>query len=539
MLVVSVLAAAALLGCAIAAQPESLAGRSAARSTTETVAADLPRDIGWRPCDDPTLAQYRMECASIAVPLDYRHPAGQRIAIALSRIVHTVPDAQYQGVMLVNPGGPGASGLVDAVVGEFVPHGAGLAYDWIGFDPRGVGASSPQLSCDPSYFAGLRPSYAPSTAALEATWLTRSKAFAGACGRDQAVLLPHMTTADSARDLDSIRRALGVDQINFYGFSYGTYLAQVYATLFPPRIRRMVLDSNVDPRRTWYQANLDQDVAFDRDIKIWFGWLARYDSVYHLGTTAAAVQRLFYREQDQLGQHPAGAVGPDEWNDLFLDAAYYRVTWLDLAAAFSDWVHNGDTSGLITEYENSDMPGNDNTFAVYNAVECVDQAWPTSWAQWRSDGARTYQVAPFFTWGNVWYNAPCLFWPARPSTPVAIDGHQAPPTLLIDETLDAATPFPGSLEVRRRLPRASLIAEPGGISHADTLTGDSCVDDRIAAYLADGTLPPRLPGDGPDLLCAPLPEPDPTLPPLATTAIAGIRPALARTDTLLNFLAHH
>ncbi len=103
--------------------------------------------------------------------------------------------------------------------------------------------------------------------------------------RKNGAILDHLKTTDVAQDMDSLRKALGEKQINYYGFSYGTYLGQVYGTLYPKNVRRMVLDGNVDPRQVWYQANLDQDVAFDSNIKIYFGWLAKYDDVYHLGNT--------------------------------------------------------------------------------------------------------------------------------------------------------------------------------------------------------------------------------------------------------------
>src|SRR5206468_3753046 len=148
------------------------------------------------------------------------------------------------------------------------------------------GVSKPSLSCLPNYFHGDRPLYEPFQPWLYTIWKKRSAEFAAACGRNQPDLLRHMTTIDSARDMDSIRAALGQKVINYYGFSYGTYLGQVYSTLFPHKVRRAVFDSNVDPRYVWYVANLHQDVAFERNVNIWFGWVARYDSVYHLGKTA-------------------------------------------------------------------------------------------------------------------------------------------------------------------------------------------------------------------------------------------------------------
>ena len=106
--------------------------------------------------------------------------------------------------------------------------------------------------------------------------------------------------------MDSIRQALGQRQISYYGFSYGTYLGQVYSTLFPQHVRREIMDSNVDPRGVWYQDNFDQDVAFQRNIKIWFGWLAKYNSVYHLGSTEARWYRTFNKAQNALASSPAG-----------------------------------------------------------------------------------------------------------------------------------------------------------------------------------------------------------------------------------------
>lgn len=493
---------------------------SSTQAATPAPATTTAPGIAWGTCDDPGLQRTGAVCGLLAVPLDYDHPRGAQIQIAVSMIKHKTPDSQYQGVMITNPGGPGGSGLSLVTLGQYVPNNAGDAYDWIGFDPRGVGSSVPSLSCLPDYFSPNRPDYVPSTPALERTWLARSKSYADACAGNGAILR-HMTTIDAAKDMDSIRVALGARQINYYGFSYGTYLGQVYATLYPQRVRRMVLDSNVDPRNVWYQANLDQDVAFQRNVEIWFGWLAKYDSVYHLGKTEQAVEKLWYSTGAKLRAHPAGGVvGPDEWTDVFLYAGYYQSLWEDLANAFAAWVNDGDPDPVVAWYYDADGPGDDNSFAVYNAVQCTDVKWPSSWQQWKRDNWAAYRTAPFETWGNAWFNAPCLYWPAPAGKPLTINGSRVASALLIDETLDAATPYGGSLEVRRLFPHASLIAEPGGTTHAGTLYGNACVDDQIAAYLADGTLPPRRHGDGADTLCAPLPQPVPTAATATATAKA-------------------
>jgi pimeloyl-ACP methyl ester carboxylesterase len=496
---------------------------SAAPATSSAVTtATAVGSITWSPCADAGLQAAGGECGYLSVPLDYNHPNGTKIQLAVSRIKHKTVAAKYQGVMLVNPGGPGGSGLTLSTLGQFVPSGGGDPYDWIGFDPRGVGSSKPAITCIPDYFSGNRPEYIPWTRSLEKTWLARSKSYATACGQNSGALLKHMTTVDAVKDMDSIRAALGAQQINYYGFSYGTYLGQVYSTLFPQRVRRMVLDSNVDPRNVWYQANLDQDVAFQKNIKIWFGWVAKYDSVYHLGSTEAAVEQRWYAEKEKLRAHPAGGVvGPDEWTDIFLLAGYYQLTWLDLGNVFAGWANNADAGPVVDWYHRVDGPGDDNGFAVYNAVQCTDTQWPQSWDRWRHDNWLTYLRAPFETWGNAWFNAPCLYWPAKASTPVNVSGKKVGGVLLVDETLDAATPFEGSLEVRRRFPNASLIAEPGGTTHAGTLFGNACVDDKIAAYLLTGDLPARKAGNGPDALCDPLPQPDPTAAAAAETFAAN------------------
>jgi hypothetical protein len=286
-----------------------------------------------------------------------------------------------------------------------------------------------------------------------------------------------------------------------------------------------VLDSNVDPRNVFYQANLNQDIGFDRNLKIWFGWLAQYDSVYHLGSTAKAVEALFYRTEAQLTLHPAdGKIGGDEWVDIFLQTGYKQFNWPLLGDAFAGYVNNHDVANLENLFLLIDGFGNDNSYAVYLAVQCTDVQWPQQWSTWARDNWATFARAPFETWGNAWGNAPCLYWPAPAHHPLTIDGRHVSSALLIDQTLDAPTPFEGSLEVRSLFPNSSLIALPGGTTHGSSLEGDACLDDQVAAYLADGTLPARQPGNGPDTTCAPLPQPVPD----TAVAAPSARALLAR-----------
>ncbi len=480
----------------------------AAPAGPAAVADFQPAPVVWGPCPTGAVSNPAAECGTVTVPLDYSRPSGTKIQLAVSRVKHTVPDAQYQGVMLVNPGGPGGSGLGLSILGQFVPNGVGLTYDWIGFDPRGVGSSKPALSCDPNIAGYNRPYYVPETPKDEAAWLKKDALYTAQCAIKGRELLQHLTTVDSAKDMDSIRKALGQQQINFYGFSYGTYLGSVYATLYPKNVRRMVLDGNVDPTRVWEAANYDQDVAFERNIKIYFTWVAKYDSIYHLGTTEAAVEKQYYDQYQKLRTAPAGGkIGSSEWNDIFVQAGYYVFGWEDIATAFSKWVNNKDASGLLALYP---PPGDDNGYAIYLGVQCSDAKW-SGYPQFRKDNAAVYKQAPFLTWGNAWFNAPCTFWPAPAKTaPVNVDGSKVPGILLVSETNDAATPYSGSLELRKRFPKASLVEGVGGTTHAGTLFNSDCENNAVAAYLSDGSLPRRVSGNRSDAQCDPNPQPVPT-----------------------------
>jgi pimeloyl-ACP methyl ester carboxylesterase len=492
-----------------------------------------PPPVAWGACTAPSLVSRHAQCGFLTVPLDYAHPGGTKIKLAVSRIAHKSSAADYQGVMLVNPGGPGGSGLTLSVLGDYVPDGVGGDYDWIGFDPRGVGSSVPALTCDTEYFGYNRPYYVPVSPSLEKTWLAKAKTYAKACDRAGGALLDHVKTTDTVADMDSIRKVLGAKQINYYGFSYGTYLGQVYATLHPAQVRRMVLDGNVDPRRVWYDANLDQDVQFDKNMDTYFSWVAQNDAVYHLGTTGKAVKAKYYATLQQLRKTPAdGIIGPDEWNDVFVSAGYYVYGWADIGAAFSAAVNDHDFTGIEDMYAPPGTAGADNNYAMYLATQCTDVQWPLSWAKWQKDNWKLYAKYPFITWNNAWYNAPCLNWGAKAGTPVSVNGAKAPAILLISETNDAATPYTGSLEVRKRFPRAVLIEGVGGTTHAGSLSGVACTDNTIAGYLSNGALPNRVHGNRSDKQCPPVPAPTASASAAQTLSATGsgsARPNLVTT----------
>jgi pimeloyl-ACP methyl ester carboxylesterase len=449
--------------------------------------------LHWHACTGAAAQQGVPECTTLSVPVDYAKPGGRRISLALDMIPATAPRSQQQGVLLVNPGGPGGSGLgLAAEVAQGLSPSVAAKYDIVGFDPRGVGSSVPALSCDPGFFDGPRPNYIPANPAAEQVLINRAKTYAADCGQRFGWLLPHMTTQDTARDMDAIRAAFGVSKINYYAFSYGTYLGQVYATLFPDRVRRMVLDSVVDPTGVWYADNVDQDYAFQGRMEAFFAWAAKYNDTYHLGSTAAQVQAAWYQARSRLLAHPVnGTIGADEFDDTFLQGGYLDELWPGFAQALSSYLNDGQAGDLMTQYQEYGKQG-ENEFAVYNAVQCSDVGWPRNWSFWTSDTERIYRTAPFQAWDNAWFNAACAFWPVKgPAKPLQIKGTGLPGILMLQGTLDPATPYAGAQDAHKLLPSARMVVVKGGGNHGQSMEqpSNSCVQGYLNAYLATGALP--------------------------------------------------
>ncbi|MFE6281837.1 alpha/beta hydrolase [Streptomyces sp. NPDC057877] len=477
--------------------------------------ASAPRatDLAWKACG--TSRYPTLQCASLKVPLDHADPRGRHITLALSRVPHTA--RTFLGPLLVNPGGPGGSGRALAgYVASALPKKVAARYDVIGFDPRGTGASRPALNCRPGHFAPVRHDPVPGTPGLERAGLDRARAFAEACGEKHGHLLPHIDTVSAARDMDLIRRSLGAPRLSYFGYSYGTYLGAVYGRLFPERVRRMVLDSVVDPTGVWYDANLTQDHAFNDRHRAFLAWVARHDATYRLGSDPEHVETTWYAMRAALARHPAGRkVGAAELEDTFVPGGYYDGYWPYLAEAFAAYVNDKDPDPLVEAYEDFgavDAAG-ENGYSVYTAVECRDARWPRSWHRWRADNWAAHDKAPFMTWNNAWYNAPCAFWPTRSLRPVDLENTALPPVLLFQATGDAATPYTGAVRMRRLLGGSALVVEEGGPNHGITLSGNSCLDGHLTAYLAHGTVPRGTSGpdapDEPDAVCAPPPPPKP------------------------------
>ncbi|MEV4568453.1 alpha/beta hydrolase [Nonomuraea sp. NPDC049419] len=469
-----------------------------AGGTTPAGVRQAQAAVAWAACPKVAgkAAPAALECATVRVPLDYKRPRGQSIKLALNRIKAKVPrGGGHLGTLLINPGGPGSPGrALTEYVATSLPAEVSERYDIVGFDPRGVGGSEPAVHCvdAETYYKAPRLDQIPRNRAHEKALLARAAGYAKRCGDQWSWLLPHLTTENSARDMDRIRAALGEEKISYFGYSYGTYLGAVYATLFPSRIKRLVMDSTVDPGGVWYASNLKQDRSFERRHRQFLAWTARHNDVYKLGSTVKQTSFAFYAMRDRLRSHPAGGVvGPSELDDTFTLAGYTDKVWPSFAQAWSSYVRDGDVTGLTDVYtrHGKNDAADENGYAVYLGVECSDARWPRKWDKWRTDMTRMHRKAPFLTWPNAWYNAPCAFWPVRGGTPVQVhDSPKLPPFLILQSKDDAATPYQGALEMAERFPRAKLVVDQGG-NHGVTLSGNACMDRHLVTYLRDGTLP--------------------------------------------------
>ncbi|MEU5884546.1 alpha/beta fold hydrolase [Spirillospora sp. NPDC047279] len=489
------------------------AGSPAERADARAGAPAAGPGIAWRDC--PGLMTGRAECAQIEVPLDHRKPHGKKIHVGIS-IYRATDRANYKGVLLTNPGGVSASGLLNSMAMHNWLAGRGFPelaaqYDMIGMDPRGVetldfnpiaeepgppieGDTDPVLSCDKGHKKPPLPDYTPSSAAEERAWIARSKKYADDCAKKYGWLLPHMGTVDHAHDIDVVRRALGVEKINYYGFSHATHLGAAYATLFPNRIDRMIWDGVSDPRTLGYKAMLEQSRLIERNIGFWYEWAAKWDSVYRLGKTRREVEATYWRVRDQLKKQPIqGRYGPDELDDYVLNTGMSTTVWVENTQALADWVHKQDATWLL---DNMHPGADDSPFAVRNAADAVDTRWPRDWKTWHDDAVRMHEKGyRSITWSNVWHHAPIAFWPVRGgSSPLELKDRGLPGFLLIHGSLDGVFPVEGAFAMHRRFPSSRLLLEVGGKSHANSLNGNKCVDGVVAAYLGDGTLPGNRPG---------------------------------------------
>ncbi|MFI6302853.1 alpha/beta hydrolase [Amycolatopsis thailandensis] len=507
-----------------------LAGTVAARAESAETAGQAPRTpdhfanqrIGWKLCFPGELPSgvpagaERAECGTYAAPRDWNHPGdGHRITVAVSRLrpAHGTP----RGTVLTNPGGPGAAGRMMSL--SFLRLGRTKVVDnleVVGIDVRGTGDST-RVSCGGYDWLGQvdpkdrRSDNVPRIYDAAAHQAERCQRQSGELGR-------YITTEQTVKDLDLLRHLLGREKISWIGYSGGTWLGAHYATYFPRRVDRFVLDSNADFTAGWQTSITGIAAAMERRFRADFlPWVAKYDKVYHLGTTGEQVRRNYERTRAELAAHPARLADGTEYTgtqfDLrLINGMYLKTAFPSAAADIATLRAVVDTPGRSATEEQSQTlaPGkaglatDDAVAGTQFAILCNDTPWNRSRARLAGEGEGLGRAYPFA--GHYQLGAPCTFWnrPAvRLKTPT---GHGVPPVLMVQSEHDPATPLEGAQHAHRTFAHSRMITVYGEGDHTVYGRSNSCVNDMVENFLLDGKIPPR------DVACTGTPLPDPTEP---------------------------
>jgi pimeloyl-ACP methyl ester carboxylesterase len=440
-------------------------------------------------------------CSTLRVPLDYRNPAGRQVTLTISRITAADPAAR-RGILLVNPGGPGGRGLVGfpGALAASLPQQVLDRFDLIGFDPRGLGASSP-ISCGlaPDTPAELLLPYPAPDGSIDGN-VAHARVVARSCQQRVGDALRYITTANTARDMDRIRAALGERKLSYYGGSYGTYLGGVYATLFPDRGDRILLESAVDPKLVWYGFWRTWSGAVESRFPDFAGWAAARDDTYHLGADAAAVRWTYLRLAADLDRKPMTVAGRAVTGNGFRLATqvllYSDQAFPALAEAWQFFSGQGGTPDAMLAVLAPDA--DDNASSLVYAIVCNDVDWPRDVAGYARNVAADRESFPLTAGepANIW---PCAFWPHRPVEPPVPVTDRGPRNILVLQNLrDPAAPWVSGKGMRDALGRRAALVTVDAGGHSVYQVGGACADAVATAFLADGVLPEQdLRCDGP------------------------------------------
>lgn len=498
-------------------------------SSTPDGTAAMVEPVVWGACDDDVEASVDVECAVLEVPLDHADPDGERIGIALIRVPARAADPI--GSVLVNPGGPGGSGVNYVAAG-----GADLAYrlgldrfHMVGFDPRGVERSG-GLRCLEDSDVERYKYYddTPDTPEEEAFRDEARAAFAAACSAVYGDELRHYGTADAARDMDLIRAALGEEKLTYVGMSYGTYLGGVYATLFPDRVRAMVLDAAYDPGGDSIEEQyVTQIGGFERAFDSFAEWCARESACALHGRDAGAV---WDELESLLDESPAPGVDGRLASDEVLDTAtisalYSESGWAVLASAMADALDGDGTDlwWLADEYDGRREDGTyDTSEQARRIITCASGLGRADPDDPEALLARLREVAPRFTrrvtLDDLVAPSDCSKYlpDPEPAVDVSYDGDGV--VLVVGGKNDPATPLRWTYELHEKLgPNAGLVLFTGE-GHVQ-VTSSWCVASLAAATLVDLRVPGSEETCEPD---EPVAEPD-----FLAAALAGIDDPLA------------
>ncbi len=474
-------------------QPHSAQPGSSVPPTPDLAAYYAQRPT-WSECGDGFL------CAGVEVPLDYADPAAGDITLKAVRLPAS-DQAHRVGSLLINPGGPGVSGIQYARAARtaFTAR-VRAAYDIVGFDPRGVATSAP-VKClgDKGLDALLAYDGSPDTPAEEQGLVAISKGFADGCQQRSARILPHMGTVDAARDMDVIRAVVGDAKLNYFGASYGTFLGATYAEEFPTKVGRLVLDGAIDPTVDAQQIAEGQLGGFERALDAFLADCVKRSDC-PVGPTVAAARRQIQRLVADSDAHPLSSdSGRPVTQSLVVIGLLYPLYdkadgWPALRTALNQAVGgNGNVLLAIADaYSNRRPDGtySDNQNEATYAVNCLDRPDTQTVDQTRAFAAQLTRQSPIFGAYFAWGDVPCTQWPV-PTTdrPHAIHATGAAPILVVGTTRDPATPYQWAKNLASQLDSGRLLTRVGD-GHTAYTRGSSCIDSAVDAFLIRGTLPP-------------------------------------------------
>ncbi|MBQ1083024.1 MULTISPECIES: alpha/beta hydrolase [unclassified Nocardiopsis] len=471
----------------------------------------LEQDVDWGGCEERAttavdaelFADPALECASVEVPIDYDDPQAERAQIALMRLPAT-GEAEAEGSLLINPGGPGGSGMsfVASLLPMWQDNPIAERFDVVGFDPRGVGASTPSLGChtDEERDAGDVPGFAAVydiTSAEQATELAQ-RCIDGSGGVDNLV---NAGTTNVVRDVDILRAALGDEQLTYLGYSYGSELGAMYAATYPDKVRAIVLDGATSPELTALEFRRTQFIAaqerFD-DVAA----LCAETSDCVLGPDPAKATDRLHEILEPVVENPVLTSDGREvsvW-DVYLGLTAglaSESTWPEVVSALTE-LDAGDADEMLVLRDSYFERGPDAVYArnldTNIAVRCMD--WPRPTSQELTEHARELgDVAPMYdldllTGGT--FHSECEAWPAPPTRNepwLPADVEDLPETLVVSITGDPATPHGGGVAMAEAL-GANLLTVDGKQHGAYLLGGSSCVDEVVETYLLDLQTPP-------------------------------------------------
>lgn len=437
-----------------------------------------------------------LEHATIEVPRDYADPAGERLTLAISRRRATDP-GRRRGILLSVNGGPGGDwGLGRALPGTFAGTPAHEVHDLIGFDPRGTGDSTP-LYAEVTVPAAPFDSRPPDSAFDALAEDMRQRELA--CERAGGALRRHISTRNTARDMDVIRAVLGEEKLNFVGYAYGAYVGVVYGSMFPARLDRSVLDSCVHPDWTWREQFLWQGDAVQRNVDQWARWTSERDGHFGLGSGPAQVLAAV---EEVAGRLESLSGGPQP-RTLFDGAVGNRATdrgkWESLGtlvARLREAAGDGDLErarSLLAEqgtWRASDSEGDLRT-GVLEAIT-LEHAWPADLEVYYQD-MRDFRKRFPYGYGVLraqpWVGAFRTFEPAEPPTRPVRDGY--PVGLVVQADGDPMDHYAGGVAMAELLGHHLITVEDSGDHEVFALAGNAAVDAYVHRYLADGELPPR------------------------------------------------